>query len=137
MSYIPTDVRRLVIIRANSRCEYCTLAQVGQEATFHIDHVIPVAVGGQTISENLALACVSCSLRKSARQFVIDIESGEQVPIFNPRQDSWQEHFRWHGVRVMGLTAIGRATVDALKMNRELILSIREVEMLLQRHPPQ
>lgn len=127
----------MVIARANNRCEYCALAQEGQEATFHIDHVVPVIVGGQTISENLALACVSCSLRKSARQLIFDLESGEQVPVFNPRQESWQEHFRWQGVLVVGLTPIGRATIVALDLNRELILSIREVEMFLQRHPPQ
>ena len=94
MSYIPVDIRRLVITRANNRCEYCTLAQEGQEATFHIDHIFPVVAGGQTIVENLSLACVSCSLRKSARQLVFDLESGEQVPIFNPRQDNWQTHFQ-------------------------------------------
>jgi 5-methylcytosine-specific restriction endonuclease McrA len=135
MSYIPVDIRRLVIARANNRCEYCTLSQEGQEATFHVDHVIPVSAGGQTIPDNLALACVSCSLRKAARQMIFDLESGEQVPIFNPRQDNWQQHFRWQGVQVIGLTAIGRATIDALDLNRELILSIREVELLLQRHP--
>ena len=130
-------MRRLVVARANNRCEYCTLSQEGQEATFHVDHVIPVSAGGQTIPENLALACVSCSLRKAARQMIFDLESHDQVPIFNPRQDSWQKHFRWQGVRVIGLTAIRRATIDALDLNRELILSIREVEMLFQRHPPQ
>jgi len=62
MSYLPAELRRLVIQRAAGRCEYCGLSQEGQEATFHIDHVIPVAVGGQTVAENLALACVSCSL---------------------------------------------------------------------------
>ena len=137
MSYIPKDIRRFVITRANNRCEYCTLSQAGQEATFHIENIIPTSAEGQTILENLALACVSCSLRKSARQMVFDLESSQQVPIFNPRLDHWEEHFRWNGVQVIGLTATGRATIDALDMNRALILSIREVEMILERHPPQ
>ncbi len=68
MSPIPAALRRLVIQRASDRCEYCQLAQAGQEATFHIDHITPVTANGETISENLALACVSCSLRKAARQ---------------------------------------------------------------------
>jgi hypothetical protein len=43
---------------------------------------------------------------------------------------------RWEGVRVVGLTATGRATIDALCMNRLIILSIRAEEELLGRHPP-
>ena len=57
---IPANLRRQVITRAANCCEYCGLAQTGQEATFHIDHVVPVVAGGQSTSENLALACVSC-----------------------------------------------------------------------------
>lgn len=64
MSDIPQSLREEVILRARNRCEYCRLSQLGQEAAFHIDHVIPRAAGGPTTSTNLALACVSCSLRK-------------------------------------------------------------------------
>lgn len=64
MTKIPAALRRWVIQRANNRCEYCGISQIGQVATFHIDHVIPVVAGGETTAENLALACVSCSLRK-------------------------------------------------------------------------
>ena len=67
---ISAGLRRQVIERADNRCEYCGLAQTGQEAAFHIDHIAPVAGGGGTNLENLALACVSCSLRKGARQAV-------------------------------------------------------------------
>jgi 5-methylcytosine-specific restriction endonuclease McrA len=70
MSTIPISLRRLVVQRAGNRCEYCHLSQVGQEATFHIDHIIPVVADGKTTADNLALACVSCSLHKSARQKV-------------------------------------------------------------------
>ena len=58
-------LRLLVVNRAGNRCEYCRLSQEGQEATFHIDHITPKARGGLTEPKNLALACVSCSLRKS------------------------------------------------------------------------
>jgi hypothetical protein len=136
MSHISAELRRLVIQRAAGRCEYCGLSQEGQEATFHTDHVIPVAVGGQTVAENLALACVSCSLRKAARQTAIDPQSGKEVALYNPRRDAWHEHFRWEGVYLVGLTAAGRATIEALDMNRVLILAIREEEAALGRHPP-
>jgi HNH endonuclease len=136
MGKIPNSLRQLVIQRAKDRCEYCCLSQAGQAATFHIDHIIPVVAGGATTSDNLALACVSCSLRKSARQTVTDPETNKEVPIFNPRPQVWIENFRWHDVRVVGLTATGRGTVEALKMNRPMMLAIRGEEELLGRHPP-
>ena len=134
MTYIPAFLRKLVIRRAKNRCEYCGLSQVGQEATFHIDHIIPVAVGGQTAADNLALACVSCSLRKGAREQVIDPLTGDEVRLFHPRIETWAEHFQWEGVRLIGLTTTGRATVVALELNRPLILAIRAEEILLGRH---
>jgi hypothetical protein len=136
MSSIPAELRRLVVHRAAGRCEYCQLSQEGQEATFHIDHVVPVTAGGLTVAENLALACVSCSLRKAARQTAPDLHSGEEVALYNPRHDNWHEHFQWEGVSLVGLTPHGRATIAALAMNRVLILAIREEEAARGRHPP-
>jgi hypothetical protein len=136
VSSIPATLRQFVVQRAQNSCEYCGLSQEGQEATFHIDHVVPRAAGGQTVVENLALACVSCSLRKAARQIAIDPHSGSEVTLYNPRRDVWPEHFQWHGVSLVGLTAVGRVTVEALHMNRPLILAIRREETLLGRHPP-
>lgn len=136
MSDVPASLRERVSNRAGERCEYCGLSQVGQEATFHIDHIVPRAAGGPTLAENLALACVSCSLRKAARLTAPDPESGSDVPIFNPRTQRWTEHFEWLGVRVAGKTSVGRATVAALGMNRPLIVEIRSEEMIRGRHPP-
>jgi hypothetical protein len=109
------ELRRLVIERAANRCEYCSgLSQLGQEATFHVDHVdhvdhvTPVASAGETILDNLALACVSCSLRKAAREKGLDPETGKEVRLFNPRRDDWNAHFRWDGVYLVGLDSIGR-----------------------------
>jgi hypothetical protein len=136
MSGIPARLQRLVARRAGGRCEYCGLSQEGQEPRFHVDHVVPVARGGATVEENLALACVSCSLRKGARQHAVDPQTGIEAALFNPRLDSWKEHFRCDHVHILGLTPTGRATVEALKMNRLLILAIRGEETLRGRHPP-
>lgn len=135
MSDIPARLRREVIARAADHCEYCQLSQAGQEATFHIDHVTPTLAGGETVSNNLALACVSCSLRKGAKQKGIDPDTGSEAPLYHPRRDNWRAHFRWESVVLVGLTATGRATVTALEMNRPIILSIRREEKLLGRHP--
>lgn len=136
MSDISGSLQAEVILGAGNRCEYCRLSQLGQEATFHIDHVLPRVAGGPTTADNLALACVSCSLRKGAKQTAADPQSGEEAPLFNPRTQVWTEHFRWAGERIVPLTPIGRATVAALAMNRPLILAIRQEEAARGRHPP-
>jgi hypothetical protein len=118
-----------VVARASERCEYCLLSQSGQEAQFHIDHVIPVAANGVTTYENLAVACVSCSLRKGARRLVPDPISGEMVPVFNPRTEKWQDHFEMRESQILGRTSMGRATVAALAMNRPVAVAIRRGAM--------
>lgn len=60
----------------------------------------------------------------------------EVVYIFNPRQQRGNTHFVWNAVEAIGLTAIGRATVLALDLNRSTILAIRAEEELRARHPP-
>jgi hypothetical protein len=136
MSEISPSLHAEVLRWVGNRCEYCRLSQLGQEATFHIDHVVPRAAGGATAADNLALACVSCSLRKWARQTATDPDSGHDVPLFNPRTQVWAEHFRWESERIVPLTPTGRATVSALALNRPLILAIRHEEAARGRHPP-
>lgn len=60
---IPASVRRLVISRDGNVCRYCG----STEGPFHIDHVHPVALGGTSSPDNLALACAPCNLSKGAR----------------------------------------------------------------------
>ena len=135
MSTIPASLHRLVIQRAQERCEYCKLSQASQEASFHIDHIRPRAAHGSTTLENLALACVSCSLRKAAKETAVDPSTGEPQPLFNPRTQSWVDHFRWDGGKASPLTSTARATVQALAMNRPLIVAIRLEEMARGRYP--
>ena len=136
MSDVPVALREVVVLRARNRCEYCGLSQLGQEAAFHIDHVAPRAAGGPTVPVNLALACVSCSLRKWARRSAPDPDTGDEVPLFSPREQEWAAHFRWEGAAIVPLTATGRATVTALAMNRPLVIAIRLEEAERGRHPP-
>ena len=132
---VPASVRRLVTQRAANRCEYCKLSAQGQAATFHVDHIVPQIAGGPTVVENLALACIHCSLRKGARRSAVDPKNGGKVPLFHPRMDAWEDTFRWNGVKLIGRNAIGRATVEALGLNSPEHLIIRGFEMRLGRHP--
>lgn len=124
---IPARLVRIVRERAGETCEYCRLPQASQEATFHVDHIEPRSAGGPTTPDNLALACVTCSLRKGARAHARDSRTGEMVPLFHPREDRWEDHFAWtRGWRVRGETPTGRATITALGMNRPAIIAIRK-----------
>lgn len=132
----PASLRQRIIARAGNRCEYCGLSQLGQAATFHLDHVVPVVAGGRTVPANLALACIHCSLRKGARQMARDPKTGRSVRLFHPREQTWNLHFRWAGCELRGITPSGRATVGALALNSPEHLIIRSFESVLGRHPP-
>ncbi len=136
MSSISAASRRAVVLRAGNRCEYCGLPQAGQNATFHIDHVQPAAAGGDSELTNLALACVACSLHKGAQANAMDSVTHRRVRLFHPRRDVWSKHFAWRGIRVLGLTAVGRATITLLRVNSIHALGVRAEEKLLGRHPP-
>lgn len=135
---IPARLVRGVRQRARDVCEFCRLPQESQEATFHVDHVQPRVEGGATTLENLALACVSCSLRKAARVRAKDPRTGRMTRLFDPRRDDWHKHFGFtKNWRIRGKTATGRATVLALGMNRAAIVAIRGELSSLGRFPPE
>lgn len=95
---------RQVEARAAGRCEYCCMHQALQGATFHVEHILPSSQGGASELENLAWACPGCKLHKSDRTQAVDPDSGAAVPLFNPRVDSWSQHFRFVGYRLLGQT---------------------------------
>ena len=107
------------------RREYCRIPQWALPLPFQIDHIIAEKHGGQTVGENLALACPHCNRFKGPNIAGIDPESSETVRLFHPRKDDWHEHFAWEGARLTGRTAVGRATVQVLAMNAEDQLAIR------------
>lgn len=53
-------------------------------------------------------------------------------------QNQVRQHFIWsgNGLRIIGLTPTGRATVAALVFNRERIINIRAADIEIGRHPP-
>ncbi|MBC8447685.1 MAG: HNH endonuclease, partial [Chloroflexi bacterium] len=94
--------------------------------------------GGLTEEDNLWLACSLCNENKGIRTVALDPLTGEMAPLFNPRRQVWQEHFAWiaEGDRIIGLTAIGRATVIALNLNRLSLVKARQVWVAAGWHPP-
>ena len=133
---VPENLSRAVRARAGGRCQYCLMHESLQGATFHIEHVIPKGRGGHSDLENLALACPGCNLHKSSRTTAIDPATGEEVPLFHPIRQLWSQHFNFKGYQIEGLTAVGRATVEALNLNHSRRQRIREVEEAFGLYPP-
>lgn len=104
-----------------------------------VDHVIPEALGGTTTVDNLCLACWDCNLAKQNRIAAADPESGEVIPFFHPNKQEWNDHFAWQqgGALIVGLTASGRATVNALALNRLVLVQARKRWIKAGWHPPQ
>lgn len=103
-----------------------------------MDHIEPESLGGVSKEYNLAAACAICNNRKSNVQTVVDPLTNEVVPLFNPRTQIWREHFKWSedGTRLIGLTSIGRATVEKLQINREITVRERKRWVEVGWHPP-
>ena len=116
---------RLVRERAGDRCEYCRIPQFALPLPFQIDHIIPEQHEGDTVLENLALACPYCNRYKGPNIAGRDPESGDLVRLFDPRRDRWNDHFDFESARIIGKTAIGRATVQVLAMNAQEALRFR------------
>ena len=136
---ISKTIRRKVAEQSRYRCSYCQSQEEYVGMQFTIDHIIPESLGGLTILENLCLACWDCNLIKHNRIAAIDPQTAQLVPLFHPNLQKWHEHFAWQkdGLLVMGKTAIGRATVQALKLNRPILITARHRWIEAGWHPPQ
>jgi hypothetical protein len=67
------------------------------------------------------------------------ITVGYRNRIFNPRLKKWHRHFTWseNFLSIVGRTRIGRATVEALNMNRLEQVNMRMALRALRKYPPE
>lgn len=136
--YITATLRKLVVNRARGYCEYCRSSGKFALESMEIEHVIPVSRGGETIAENLALACHGCNNHKQSRINGLDPVSQELTLLYHPREMEWNEHFAWSEDKtiVIGLTATGRVTMILLKLNRLGVVNLRQILQAAGQHPP-
>ncbi len=132
------SIKKKVSERAKGLCEYCLLPESHSVSTFELEHINPISNGGKTTLRNLAWACSGCNKYKSHRVSIIDSETGEAISLFNPRKDNWNKHFALSEdfLKIVPLTAKGRVTVDALKLNRKGLINLRKLLHLYGVHPP-
>ena len=116
---ISSSSRQRIRERANFLCEYCHSSEEASASLFTFDHLLPQSLGGSDSENNLALACHRCNGRRYNFMDGLDPETQIFVPLFNPRNDSWYKHFIWSAdrQRILGITPMGRATVERLDMN--------------------
>ena len=74
---------------------------------------------GTSDETNLWLSCPLCNRYKADQTHALDPQTGETVPLFNPRSERWDDHFAWQDTLLIGLTAVGRATIRVLNINDE------------------
>lgn len=135
---VTAQERKIIVERARGCCEYCRSRADFATQSFSIEHIISVSRGGETVLDNVALACPGCNGHKYTKTEAPDPVDGMVVPLYNPRKQRWQDHFRWNEdfTCIVGLTPTGRATVSALQMNRPGVVNMRRTLFVMGFHPP-
>ena len=130
--------KQAVFERAQGCCEYCRSQARFAIQPFSVEHIIPRSKGGKSTLENLALACQGCNNHKYVKTEAPDPISNNPVPLYHPRQHSWSDDFVWSAdiTLMIGITPTGRATVEALQLNREGLVNLRKVLHKTGDHPP-
>jgi hypothetical protein len=117
--YISASLRRAVAERAQHCFEYCGVPDPATFLPHEPDHIVAVQHGGAKTAENLAYACFECNRHKGPNLSSIDPSTGAVTPLYVPRTQRWEDHFRWDGATIEPLTAAGRATAFLLRLNDE------------------
>ena len=115
-SDVTEPVRRQVIERAHHHCEYCRIHEDSAGFMHQIDHIVSRKHGGSSEIDNLAYACVLCNRYKGTDIAALS-RAGTPVRLFNPRRDSWDEHFLLRGPVIEPLTPVGEVTARTLRFN--------------------
>ena len=138
-AYISKELRRKVAEQARHRCGFCLTAELIVGSLMDVDHIIPEAAHGLTEEHNLWLCCTKCNGHKADKTDGLDPETRKLALLFNPRTQSWPEHFEWstEGDLIKGKTPTGRATVLALQLNRAELVASRQLWVKFGIHPPQ
>lgn len=124
-------LRDLVRQRAQDRCEYCRLPQLGTVLPHEVDHIRAQKHNGLSTLENLCWACAWCNAYNGSDIAAYPPGAEVIVPLFNPRLDAWGDHFNWDEAMLRGKTPVGQATITLLRINQAERVSHRQALMQL------
>lgn len=95
-SKISGQKKELLRFSAKGLCEYCQSPEQFSTYDFSADHIIPPGKGGGNEIETLAFSCQGCNNHKYNKTEAPDPISGQTVPLLNPRNQIWKDHFQWN-----------------------------------------
>jgi hypothetical protein len=135
---ISAALRRKAAARAGGCCEYCRSHERFAMQSFSAEHIQPRSRQGKSNLSNVAWACQGCNSHKYNHISARDPVTGDLISLFDPRKQRWDEHFAWNdeGTKMLGLTPVGRATVEALRLNRPGLINLRRILVAVREHPP-
>lgn len=107
---ISKRLRFEVFKRDSFTCQYC--GRSAPDVVLHIDHVNPVASGGEADILNLITSCLDCNLGKGARELSDDSalqKQRAQLAELNERREQLEMMVQWReGLRSINDDAIGK-----------------------------
>jgi 5-methylcytosine-specific restriction endonuclease McrA len=56
------DIVKILLTSQNCKCVYC---QIDISVDRHIDHIVPIALGGLNVDSNVQLVCPPCNMKKA------------------------------------------------------------------------
>ncbi len=132
---IPHAIKKQVTERADGYCEYCRLPEQVSFYSFHVDHIKPIKHGGTSVLANLAYCCPDCNFHKGSDVGTFSADDDYLVRFFNPRKDSWSDHFDFHEGAITGKTEMGESTVRIFQFNDTERLLFRRQLISLDLYP--
>lgn len=114
-------------------CAYCTMSEAEARAIrFTIDHYEPQEERKDLVNEysNLMYSCDTCNTYKSDRYQPPEARK-DGFRFFRPDEDYRNEHFARNEIWLRDKTNTGFYTIEALDLNRQALLRLRELRQRL------
>ena len=128
----------LVRDRAQGCCEYCLSQESHATQGFSVEHIARSMLGARRPRAISRWPVRGAIISSTIKPQLATLSAATSVPLFHPRRDHWYEHFIWNHdcTLIVGLTPTGRATIEALHLNREGVVNLRRLLLLAGKHPP-
>jgi len=117
---IPQSIRFEVFKRDSFKCQYC--GRSAPDVLLHIDHIHPVAKGGDNDISNLITACIDCNIGKGCKVISDDSiikKQKKQLDELSARREQLEAMLEWR-----------QELIEYKKQNSDII--VRAYETIVQ-----